>query len=149
MADLLLRREENKIDRSSFSNPSSAISTNIHLEWTVDFEKKLIRGTCLHSITVIKEGAETVNFDSSKLNIIGVSINDKSAEYEISPIDLQLGSKISVSIPIHLRNGGTVFTVLFKYSTSTEASAIQFLDPAATKGKKYPYVFTQSQVKLL
>lgn len=146
MADLLVKRERNKTDRSSFSNPQIAISTNIDLSWTVDFKKKLISGTCLHSITVMKEGAETVNFDSSKLRIIGVLINDKSATFRIAPIDLQLGSKISVTIPKLLRGEGTVFKVLFKYSTSTEASAIQFLEPAATKGKKYPYVFTQSQV---
>jgi hypothetical protein len=110
-----------------------------------EFRNKLIRGTCLHSITVIKEGAETVNFDSSKWNIIG-SINDKSAKYDIS-IDLQLGSKFQFQFQYLLRNG-TVFTVLFRVHQQ-KLSAIDSLDPAATKGKKSIHMFfTQGQVKL-
>ena len=44
-----------------------------------------------------------------------------------------------------LRVAGTSFDVLFKYRTGPDASAMQWLEPSATKGGKHPYVFTQSQ----
>lgn len=40
---------------------------------------------------------------------------------------------------------GAKFDLLFKYSTDKDASAVKWLDPAATKGGMHPYVFTQSQ----
>lgn len=92
-------RVNNKNDQSSLSNPSKAISTKIHLDWTLDFDEKLIKGTCKHSISVIVTGTETVDFDSSNLNIGSVFLNGIAAIFKIAIKDPQLGSKISVDIP--------------------------------------------------
>lgn len=56
-----------------------------------------------------------------------------------------LGSTISVSIPESLREVGMEFSVQFNYATDPEASAIQWLEPSATKGGLNPFVFTQCQ----
>jgi leukotriene-A4 hydrolase len=92
-------RVNNKNDQSSLSNPSKAISTNIHLDWTLDFDEKLIKGTCKHSISVLVTGTETVDFDSSNLNIESINLNGIAAIFNIAEKDSQLGSKISVGIP--------------------------------------------------
>ena len=89
----------NTNDQSSLSNPLMAISTSIHLDWLLDFELKIIRGTCSHSIDVLKAGTETVDFDSSNLNIECATIGGKAASFIIADADPQLGSKISVVIP--------------------------------------------------
>lgn len=54
-------------------------------------------------------------------------------------------SVVKVVIPKALQMKGTVVKIEFIYSTGEEASAMQWLDAAATQGKKYPYLFTQSQ----
>ena len=92
-------RVHSKNDQSSLSNPSLVISTNIHLDWVLDFDERSISGTCRHSVTVLKTGTATVDFDSSKLKITSVSINGAAAAFDIAPVDVQLGSKVSVAIP--------------------------------------------------
>jgi aminopeptidase N len=92
-------RVYNRHDQSSFSNPSLAVSTSIHLEWTLDFGKQHISGSCKHSVTVVVSGTEDVDFDSSKLIIDSVTINNVTASYKVADADPQLGSKISVRIP--------------------------------------------------
>ena len=92
-------RVYNRHDQSSFSNPSLAISTSIHLDWTLDFGKQHITGSCKHSVTVVVSGTEDVDFDSSKLIIDSVTIDNVTASFKIADADPQLGSKISVRIP--------------------------------------------------
>ena len=89
----------NTNDQSSLSNPLMAISTSIHLDWFLDFELKIIKGTCGHSINVLKADTETVDFDSSNLNIESVSINEQDVSFKVADVDPQLGSKVSVTIP--------------------------------------------------
>lgn len=47
--------------------------------------------------------------------------------------------------PQELRVAEATFEVEFHYHTGKDASAMQWLEPSATKGGKHPYVFTQSQ----
>ena len=95
----MANRDYSTDDQSSLSNPTMAISTNLHLDWTLDFQKKIITGTCKHSITVLIADTETVDFDSSKLNITSVLIDGVIATFKIAPLNVQLGSKVSVTIP--------------------------------------------------
>ena len=99
MSAVAADRVHSKNDQSSLSNPSLVISTNIHLDWVLDFEERSISGTCKHSITVLKTGTKTADFDSSKLKITSVSINGTATTFDIAPVDVQLGSKVSVAIP--------------------------------------------------
>ena len=59
----------------------------------------------------------------------------------VDPKHEHLGTRISVPIP----KGVKEFDVKFDYSTSNEATAIQWAAPEATAGKKHPYVYTQCQ----
>ncbi len=85
----------------------------------------------------------TANFDSSNLLIENVNVNNSSANFEY--IEAGMNSTVKVIIPDYLRVAGAEVTIRFKYSTGPNASAVQWLDAAATKGGQYPYVFTQSQ----
>eukprot|EP01035_Chromulina_nebulosa_P021569 gene21569-27927_t len=99
-------------DSSSFSNPNEAISTNIHIDWTLDFDNKIIK---------------------------------ENAEYTIHPPHPVLGNKVSIQVPQSHNKVGSTFDVIFHYSIDESASAVQWLDPKATNGGVYPYIFTQSQ----
>lgn len=135
-----------KADLSSFANPLEAISTNITIKWDIDFDLQTISGSVEHTIKIVKDGADHVDFDSSKIKISGnVYVNNEAGTYTASPVHEILGTKLSVAVPPALRTAGTTFSILFNYSIGTDASAMQWLDASATKGQKYPYLFTQSQ----
>jgi leukotriene-A4 hydrolase len=135
-----------KIDRSSYANPTEAVSTHIKLEWDIDFDNRTITGSVEHVVKVVSNTATHVHFDSSKINIIGdVFVNNEVGTYEAAPAHEVLGTKLSVTIPPELRIEGTFFTVLFNYSINENASAVQWLAASATKGKLHPFLFTQSQ----
>jgi leukotriene-A4 hydrolase len=136
----------NKKDPSSYSNPTEAISTSIDLAWDINFDTQTISGSVEHSVTVVTEGASHVDFDSSKINLVGdVLVNNAPGTFTAEPANKVLGTKISVDIPTELRKQGTTFTVKFNYFINTEASATQWLPASATKGQKHPYLFTQCQ----
>lgn len=54
------------------------------------------------------------------------------------------GTPVQVTLPAGLA-AGTEVKVKLHYSTSANASACQWLPPEQTAGKRYPYLFTQSQ----
>jgi leukotriene-A4 hydrolase len=148
----MAQNEYSKTDRSSLSSIDSAVTKRTVLDWTLDFDAKTISGSAKHQILVLKDGVATVDFDSSNLTISKVTITpspedgEQVVSFVAAPLNPVLGTRISVVIPSVLSKEGTVFEVTFYYSTSPEASAVQWLDASATKGGKYPYVFTQCQV---
>lgn len=73
-------------------------------------------------------------------------MNSVRAKYTLGEKNDALGTKLSISLAEDAQEVGTILTVLIHYATSPDASAVQWLEPEATKGGKYPYVFTQSQV---
>jgi leukotriene-A4 hydrolase len=141
-----------RIDLSSQSDPESCLSTNIHLDWTLDFEKKSIFGSATHSMTIVRDGCATMSFDSNGLIIEPqVEIITESSGRDATNVEISvgqngpLGEEITISIPEGLRKVGSEFRVRFVYKTGPNASAVQWLDAASTAGKQCPYVFTQCQ----
>lgn len=143
------KKEYSKIDYSSQSNPFEVVITHAEIEWKLNFKHKSISGGVKHSMKVLIEGCRYACFDSSALEISSVSIGSESslddAEYTIDSAHPVLGSKIIVMIPKEYRSKDSIFSVYFKYKVCSNASAVQWLDAAATKGGKNPFVFTQCQ----
>jgi leukotriene-A4 hydrolase len=137
------KNEFSRTDLSTLSNYAAAQSTNIDLQWHIDFEKSVISGSVTHTIEVIVSNTQKVKFDSSKLHISGVSVNGAAATYERAESSPSLGTCLAVEIPSNLRDKGSQFEVTFHYSTDQEASAVQWLDSKATSSGKHPFVFTQ------
>lgn len=143
----------NCLDQSTQSNPHEVVTSHLELNWDIDFEGKKITGWAEHTLKVLSDTAEFVHFDSIHLQLqqqealVGSRKSDSSSFQPIScsvshPV---LGTRLSVSIPADCRASGAEFTVRFFYTVTEEASALQWLSAAATKGQKFPYCFTQSQ----
>ena len=135
----------NTVDYSSLSNCREVVSTNISLQWHIDFQRKVFSGSVEHSVKVLVAGSTEVSFDSSKLHIEGVTLNGEAADFVVADIHAVLGTKISVKIPEALRAQDSTFKVRFQYSIDPAASAVQWLEASATKGGEHPFVFTQCQ----
>lgn len=137
--------ENSRTDSSSLSNYHSVVPQDLHLDWTLDFDKEVIFGSATYSMKVLKAKTSTADFDTSNLHIEGVTVDGEEAKYSYDGELGPLGRKLCVQIPAALRVEGRIFDITFRYATDATASAVQWLDANGTKGGLRPFVFTQSQ----
>lgn len=146
-------------DPSSYANADIAHVTHFHLDLHTNFKSKTLSGSATFRVKAVITGAKVVVFDVKDLSIP----LDKITVARVSKIDNKAGAPISTKAWISRPNGalgqaltvtlpdglvrGDMVEVVVPYATSPNASAIQWLSPEQTAGKKYPYLFTQCQVR--
>lgn len=128
-------------DPHSYAEPEMAVIT--HLSWNaaVDFETNIIRGKATYQIKVAP-GAHKIVLDTKDLTILKVWADDQPAVYAIGGFQEHLGESLDIEITPATK------TVAIEYQTSQTAEALQWLSPQQTSGKKFPFLFTQSQAIL-
>ena len=132
------------IDVHSLSNPAQARIATIDLDLHVHFELKTLSGTAVLGFTPLDESAECLVLDTRKLLIDKAEISeDKSrwaeTTFNLGHEDRLLGSALSIRISPSAR------FVRITYTTSADASGLQWLTPEQTAGKKLPFVYSQSE----
>lgn len=126
-------------DPHSFSNPFDFKPENLKLDLEVDFENRIISGSARWKVNP-KEGVDSAVFDIYDLQIDSIVFADRStASFKIGNPDPVLGSPLVVD----LKPDSEELTIY--YRTGEAATALQWLDPGQTFGKKHPYLFTQGQ----
>lgn len=130
-----------KMDPNSYANCEEILTKSTHLAWKVDFESKRIIGSATHTMVAISD-CQKITLDSSKLSISGISVDGTDVKWDLDPADIKYGSRLNIYKAIE---AGSLIKIEIRYSTSPDASAIQWLDASQTVGKKFPYVFTQCQ----
>src|SRR2546426_334470 len=137
--------QNSRRDVHSFSNPGQIRVRQLDLDCEVLFDQKILKGTATLALDRrIESGAPPLILDTRDLRIekVEVSPNDgvySAAKFELGSRDPILGAPLTIAIP------PAAASVRILYSTSPEASALQWLDPPQTAGKKRPFLFTQSQ----
>ena len=130
-------------DIHSFAKPEKAIVKHLELDLNVDFSTQLISGKASWTIENISGGTEIV-FDSRQLQIQKVTLDTDEKETTFT-----LGDEIKyLGQSLHVKIDPSTTRVTIYYSASKDAAAIQWLNPQQTAGKKYPFLFTQSQAIL-
>ncbi len=125
-------------DAHSFAAPAAVRVTHIALALDVDFDRKQLRGTATLSV-VRPDPAAPLTLDSRGLTITAVTAGGAAVPYTLGKADPLLGQALTVTLPAKADR------VTVAYATGPEASALQWLTPAQTAGKKLPLLFTQSQ----
>lgn len=131
-------------DYHSYSNPNEIKVTHIDLDWNVLFDKKILQGTAVLSFERRTANAP-LKLDTRDLNIEKVETsNDKgksfdSAKFKVGETDKFLGAPLEIELPAKANR------VKIFYSTSPDASGLQWLSPEQTAGKKTPFMFSQAQ----
>ncbi len=132
-------------DTHSYANPQVVRVNHVDLDWTVLFDKKILQGTATLSV---ERAANSQNapliLDTRDLRIERVETSNggnlyKKTEYNVGAADKILGAPLTVQLP---RNANLV---RIYYSTSPNASGLQWLEPQQTAGKKLPFMFSQAQ----
>ncbi|WP_092098054.1 M1 family metallopeptidase [Pontibacter chinhatensis] len=130
-------------DVHSFAKPAEAVATHLDLDIDVNFNEKVLSGTASYLIEN-KTGTDKMVFDTRGLQVEKVYLGDNQEEtaFELGEEQQYLGRPLTVTIKPDTRK------VTIKYKTSPDAAALQWLNPQQTAGKKYPFLFTQSQAIL-
>ena len=128
-------------DLSSLANPHQVLVTHLNWKVEVDFEQSIFLAKSTYTLKRVDPAAQVLQLDTAHLII--KSVTDSSGN-EISH-KLNPGKKphLGTQLEIKLPSGET--TVSVTYETTKASSAIQWLAPSQTSGKKHPYLFTQCQ----
>lgn len=131
------------VDPHSFSNPAIAVITHLNLNVDVDFEKQTLKGFAEYDIKT-SPGAKEIIFDTKRLIISKITLDQDTtpAIFSTGIPDEFLGAPLVVKIKEITKK------VRIYYETSPDADALQWMDPAQTKGGKHPFLYTQSQAIL-
>jgi len=129
-------------DVHSYARPDEARVRRVELDLAVDFDARALRGSAL--LTLERKAGGRVVLDTRDLTIDRVEAGADAgslatAAFVLRPADPILGSALEVTLP----EGATCVRV--SYRTAPKASALQWLDPSLTAGKRRPFLFSQSE----
>jgi len=131
-------------DPASFANLDNVKITSFHLDLSVNFKEKTLKGHIDVKAKALKESTSLV-LDTRDLTISKVEdLKGNKIEHSMDKPHPVFGSKLEVKFGEAVKEGETKDIRIY-YSTSPQSSAIQWLPPANTAGKKHPYLFTQCQ----
>ncbi len=133
-------------DVHSHANPEQVRVTHLALDLRVDFRLRQLRGTAILDVARQPGAAPDAPLvlDTKGLAISAVTSGSESGagvplEFRLGKLDPVLGVPLNISLPASVKR------VKIEYQTSPEASALQWLDPGRTAGKRQPFLFTQSE----
>jgi aminopeptidase N len=125
-------------DVLSYAKPQVARVTHVDLDLTADFAAHVMRGTATLDI-LAKPGAKEIVLDDNHLVIS--KITDAAGhplKYAVGAYDDYKGAPLTVQI-------GAARRIIVTYRSSPDASALGWLPPALTAGKKKPYLYSQGE----
>ncbi|HEY8186137.1 MAG TPA: M1 family metallopeptidase [Pyrinomonadaceae bacterium] len=132
-------------DFHSYANPEDVRIRHLDLEWQVLFDQKIFKGIAVLTIERVSQNRQApLILDTRNLNIATVETSSDGVSYTpttftVGSFDKILGAPLTIQLPERASR------VRINYSTDPGASGVQWLEPSQTAGKKYPFVFTQSQ----
>ncbi|GAA4786826.1 M1 family metallopeptidase [Lysobacter hankyongensis] len=132
------------IDEHSYAEPTKVAIKDLTLDLKLDFDTKTLSGTATYQLDWKDAAATALVLDSRDLTIAKVEGTDAKGawsplKFALAAADPILGSKLTIETP--QRNPEVRVT----YSTSPDASGLQWLEPSMTEGKQLPFMFSQSQ----
>ncbi len=127
------------IDYHSFANPEQITLTHIALDLTVDFERRVLEGDATLTIKRNEVAADTLILDTRDLTINSVSSAGKAVPFTLKSADSFLGAALEITVP------SDASSVTVNYTTSPQASGLQWLTPEQTAGGTHPFLFSQAQ----
>ena len=127
------------IDMHTLSNYQDLPILNTHLELSVNFHEKKLKGSVTHRFDENRK-VDLLKLDTKYLKIDSIQDgNGNSLEYSFGEFDELLGSALSVIL-----NSQSNEVVIF-YETTNKSEALDWLLPNQTAGKTFPFMYTQGQ----
>lgn len=125
-------------DLHTQSNADEVTMKHLDLDINVDLTGKQISGNATWQIEN-KGKVKTLKLDTYDLTIDSVKVDGNKVEYKLDAFVEHLGSALNVPISDNSTN------VVIYYKSGAKATALQWLTPQQTLGKKHPFLYTQSE----
>ncbi len=132
------------VDEHSYAEPGKVVIEDLTLDLAIDFDTKTLAGVATYRLDWKDDAATALVLDTRELTIAKIEGADAKGgwtplKFTLAAVDPVLGSKLSIDTP--QRNSAVRVT----YTTSPQASGLQWLEPSMTDGKQLPFMFSQSQ----
>ena len=136
-------------DYFTFANVNDLTTRHVALNLDVDFIESKLRGHVLLHMNANDESVQEIILDTRDLTIDNVAFVTANAEAEVATFrmgeaDRVMGTPLHISIPPGVDTQAEI-VVRIDYETSPDSTALQWLPPELTAGKKHPMMFSQSQ----
>ncbi|EEB06062.1 leukotriene A-4 hydrolase [Schizosaccharomyces japonicus yFS275] len=133
-------------DPSTLSNYLEVELQHMLLETSIIFSEKRLTGQVTLSMEprVVGKALEQIVLDTSFLDISNVYVDEQETAFCVKERKSFLGSALHI-VPSAVLRKGKQFKLRIVYATTKDCTALQFLSPNQTIGKKHPYVFSQCQ----
>jgi len=131
-------------DPASQSNYISIRTTDMHLDWIIDWDSRIITGSITHTLLAQHDGVDEVCFDASYLDISAASCPSSPLEYTLCDRHPVLGNQLAVRLAHKLNKNETV-QVKIDYSTTKKCTAVGWLEAHQTATGKHPFLYSQCQ----
>lgn len=131
-----------ELDPSTLSNYTNFNVNHTTLNLDILFNEKKLKGFVLFNIKSLKN-SNSIILDTSYLKIINIFINNnKINNFNLNNRIEPLGSSLEI---FHNSKIDDEFNLKIDYETTINCTALQWLDPEQTDGKKLPYLFSQCE----
>uniref|UniRef100_A0A8C8VR17 Leukotriene A(4) hydrolase n=1 Tax=Pelusios castaneus TaxID=367368 RepID=A0A8C8VR17_9SAUR len=132
-------------DVSSFASPADHfLQRHLYLRCRVDFNSRRLRGTASLTVRAERDGLPRLVLDTKDLQTYKVTVNGQEVKFALGERHSFKGTPLEITLPFELRRGQDVI-VEISFETSPQSSALQWLTPEQTSGKKHPFLFSQCQ----
>ncbi|CAM4497609.1 unnamed protein product [Lepidochelys kempii] len=131
-------------DPSSFASPADHLTQHLYLRCRVDFGSRTLRGTAALTVRAGRDGLRCLALDTKDLQISKVAVNGQETKFALGQRHSFKGTPLEITLPFELRRGQDVI-VESSFETSPKSSALQWLTPEQTSGKRHPFLFSQCQ----
>lgn len=135
-------------DPHSYAEPERFLVRHVALDLLADFEAHRLDGTAELTVERLDPYAKELYLDTRDLEIRSVHLLDKAGQsqvlaFQIDAPDEILGSRLRIQFS-ECCAAPDLMRIRIDYRTSTEASALQWLEPAQTSGP-HPFMYSQGQ----
>ena len=133
----------NALDNSTLSNYKNVQLINLTGIFVPNFEDKIVSGDLNYTFHASVNGSYII-LDSLNLNITSITNQTGGAiKYQYGKEDENLGVPLNITYQYKQNQN---FIINIKYSTQPDGKSAQFLTKEQTRGGKYPYFFTSSEM---
>lgn len=131
-------------DEHTYANLEQVVTTHVHLDLDVNFDKKSLEGFVEHTLSWQDRNSTQLVLDTRDLEVDKVMYQAKNGTWH------------KANFKLDQRNGvkGAKLTIRFKeqakkariyYNSLPQASGLQWLTPIQTASKTHPFMYSQSQ----
>lgn len=132
-------------DTHTHSKVAEYKPVHLHLDWSIDWDARIISGRVSHVIELIQPGITALTLDASYLKIKSVQVEGKNVDYSLGTQRGTLGAPLQVAIPSSLNKKGDKVHIDIEYSTTEHCTALGWLTKEQTAGKTNPFLYSQCQ----